>query len=63
VATVDPAANIDLDAGTSSGSVHCDIPVTVQGKVSGDSLHGKVHGGGPLLRARSSGGGITINGR
>jgi hypothetical protein len=63
VATVDPAANIDLDASTSSGSVHCDIPVTVQGKISGDSVHGKLHAGGAVLRARSSGGGITINGR
>jgi hypothetical protein len=63
VATLDPEAGIDLDASTSSGSVHCDLPVTVQGRISSDSLHGKVHGGGALLHLRSSGGGITINGR
>ncbi len=63
VATLDPAAGIDVDASTSSGSVHCDLPVTVQGRISSDSLHGKVHGGGALLHVRSSGGGITINGR
>ncbi|MFI5184131.1 MAG: DUF4097 family beta strand repeat-containing protein [Vicinamibacteria bacterium] len=63
VATLDPAAGLDLDASTSSGSVHCDLPVTVQGRISADSLHGKVHGGGALLHVRSSGGGITINGR
>jgi DUF4097 and DUF4098 domain-containing protein YvlB len=63
VATVDTAASLDLDASTSSGSVHCEVPVTVQGKISGDSLQGKIHGGGAVLRARSSGGGITINGR
>lgn len=63
VATLDPEAGLDLDAGTSSGSVHCNLPVTVQGRVSSDTLHGKVHGGGALLHVRSSGGGITINSR
>jgi hypothetical protein len=58
--TVDAGAGIDLDASSSGGSVVCDLPVTIQGKVSRDSLHGKLNGGGALLRLRSSGGGITI---
>lgn len=61
VATVDPTAGLDVDASSSGGSVHCDLPVTIQGHVSSDSLRGKLNGGGALLRLRSSGGGITIN--
>jgi len=63
VATVDSAAGIDVDAESSGGSVHCDLPVTIRGRVSGDSLYGKLNGGGALLRLRSSGGGISINPR
>jgi Toastrack DUF4097 len=60
---VDPAAALDVDASSSGGSVRCDLPVTVQGTVSRDSLHGKLNGGGALLRLRSSGGGIAIQAR
>jgi hypothetical protein len=61
VATLDPAAGVDVDASSSGGSVNCDLPVTIQGHVSSDSLRGKLNGGGALLRLRSSGGGITIS--
>jgi Toastrack DUF4097 len=61
--TVDPAASLDVDASSSGGPVRCDLPVTIQGAVSRDSLHGKLNGGGALLRLRSSGGGISIDGR
>jgi DUF4097 and DUF4098 domain-containing protein YvlB len=60
---VDPRAALDVDAASSGGSVRCNLPVTIQGTVSKDSLHGKLNGGGALLRLRSSGGGITIDGR
>jgi len=57
---VDPAVGLDVDAATSGGSVSCDLPVTVQGKISRHSLHGMLHGGGERLHVRSSGGGIRI---
>jgi hypothetical protein len=57
---VDPAVGLDVDAATSGGSVSCDLPVTVQGKISRHSLHGVLHGGGERLRVHSSGGGIRI---
>jgi hypothetical protein len=61
--TLDRAAGVDVDAVSSGGPVDCDLPVTVQGRVSRDSLHGKLNGGGAVLRLRSSGGGITIKSR
>lgn len=57
---VDPAVGLDVDASTSGGSVSCDLPVTVQGKISRHSLHGVLHGGGERLHVRASGGGIRI---
>jgi hypothetical protein len=57
---VDPAVGLDLDAASSGGSVSCDLPLTVQGKISRHSLHGILHGGGEHLHVRSSGGGIRI---
>ena len=63
VAALDAAAGVEVDAESSGGSVDCDLPVTVHGRVSRDRLHGTLNGGGALLRLRSSGGGITIKRR
>jgi len=57
-------AAFDADISTSSGTVDVGEPIemTVQGRV-GDShkqIHGKVHGGGPLLRVRTGSGDIHI---
>jgi len=57
-------AAFDADISTSSGSVDVGQPIemTVQGRV-GDmhkQIHGKVHGGGPLLRVRTGSGDIHI---
>lgn len=60
---LDSAARLDVDAVASGGPVRCDLPVTVQGGISRNSLHGKINGGGALLKLRSSGGGITIGTR
>jgi hypothetical protein len=57
---LDPTVGLNVDA--SGGSVSCDLPVTVQGKLSHDSLKGVLRGGGERLRIRSSGGGIHIGG-
>ena len=57
-------AAFDADISSSSGSVDVGAPVemTVQGRI-GDmhkSIHGKVRGGGPLLRIRTGSGDIHI---
>jgi len=57
---IDPAARLSIDASASGGSVDSDVPITIQGKVEHDSLRGEMNGGGPLLRLRSSGGGVRI---
>lgn len=51
----------DVDAETSGGSVDCDFPVTVRGKVRESELHGKINGGGELIRASTSGGSIRLS--
>jgi hypothetical protein len=55
-----PNIGVDLDAHTSGGGVNSDIPISVMGKISDDSLSGKLNGGGPKLVLRSSGGGIHV---
>jgi DUF4097 and DUF4098 domain-containing protein YvlB len=57
---IDPGAHMSIDASASGGSVDSDVPITIQGKVQNDSLRGEMNGGGPLLRLRSSGGGVKI---
>jgi putative adhesin len=57
-------AAFDADISTSSGTVEVGMPVemTVQGRIgdSHKSIHGKVHGGGPLLHVRTGSGDIHI---
>lgn len=50
----------EIDAATSGGDVDCDLPITVKGKLRGSKIQGTVNGGGPLIYARTSGGGIRI---
>lgn len=52
-----------LDANTGSGGIDVDFPVTVTGRIDRRSLRGAVQGGGPLLRVRTSSGGISIQKR
>lgn len=59
-ARVDPAVGLEIDASSSGGAVDCDLPLTVRGKIGRDDVHGTLNGGGPLLKLRSSGGGIDI---
>jgi DUF4097 and DUF4098 domain-containing protein YvlB len=61
--TLDRTASVEVDAVSSGGPVHCDLPVTMEGRVGSDRLQGRLNGGGALLRLRSSGGGITIKSR
>lgn len=57
-------AAFDADISTSSGTVDVNAPVemTVQGRVQEmhKSIHGKVRGGGPVLRVRTGSGDIHI---
>jgi hypothetical protein len=53
----------ELDATTSSGRIEVDFPVAVTGTISRRSLRGSTQGGGPLLRVRTSSGGISIQKR
>lgn len=60
-AEIDPAVSLSLDASSSGGGVDADVPVTVSGRFSRNSLRGDLNGGGPLLRLRSSGGGVRVS--
>lgn len=57
-------AAFDADISSSSGSVTVNSPIemTVQGRIGDNrkSLHGKVRGGGPLLRVRTGSGDIHV---
>jgi len=57
---LDPGVALSIDASSSGGSVHSDLPVTVQGTTR-NSLRGDINGGGATLRLRSSGGGVQIS--
>ena len=49
-----------IDASTSGGDVVCDIPVTMQGRISESRISGTVNGGGPAIYAHTSGGSVRI---
>ena len=51
---------IDVDAQTSGGHVSTDVPIIVQGKISGNRLQGAINDGGPLLKLRAFGGSIHL---
>jgi hypothetical protein len=57
-------AAFDADVSTSSGTIDVNSPIemTVQGRVNEmrKQIHGKVHGGGPLLTVRTGSGDIHI---
>ncbi len=57
---LDPAVGLEVDASSSGGSVDCALPLTVRGKISRTEVRGTLNGGGPVLKLRSSGGGIDI---
>jgi hypothetical protein len=59
-AEIDPRAALTIDAATSGGGVSSDLPVAVQGQLSKNQMRGSLNGGGPVLRMRTSGGGIRI---
>jgi hypothetical protein len=63
-ATVDKSAAFRLDASTSGGSVDAQgLTMTLEGRTRRNRLAGDVNGGGPLLKLRSSGGGVAVKTR
>ncbi len=50
--------NVDLH--TSSGAIHSDLPITLQGSMGGHELKGTVRGGGQTVEASTSSGDIDI---
>ncbi|MEO7598356.1 MAG: hypothetical protein ABIV50_05460, partial [Opitutus sp.] len=64
-AKVARTAAFDLDASTSGGDVRADgLTITIEkGGVGRSRLSGKVNGGGPTLKLRSSGGDIVVETR
>lgn len=50
----------NLDLHTSSGSIHTNLPVTVQGSLGKNELKGTVKGGGPTVQASTSSGDIEL---
>ena len=60
--TLIPDIAIDVDAETSAGHVSTDSAVVsaIQGKVPKNKLKGSINGGGPLLKLRTSAGGIRL---
>jgi hypothetical protein len=63
--SVDKSAGFDLDAATSGGGVDAaGLTITIEKGGAGRSrLAGKVNGGGPVLKLRSSGGDIDVRTR
>ncbi len=55
-----PDVRVDIEAKSSGGSVRTDIPMEVVGEVKRTRMNGTVNGGGPLLKLRTSGGGVRI---
>jgi hypothetical protein len=58
--TIGPDIKATLDASTSGGSVYCDFPVTVSGRIDPSRIRGEINGGGKTIHAHTSGGSIRI---
>ncbi len=57
---VGSAAGFNLNVHTSSGSIHSDLPITVQGSMGRQELKGTVGGGGPEVEVSTSSGDVDI---
>jgi DUF4097 and DUF4098 domain-containing protein YvlB len=54
------SANLDIDASTTNGSISSDFPVTIQGKMSPQSMHGRIGQGGQVIELSTTNGNIKI---
>lgn len=51
----------DLEVHTGDGHIRMNLPLTVTGMQSGNEIHGKLNGGGPVLTVRTGDGSINLN--
>ncbi len=54
------SGGFNLDVHTSSGSIHSDLPITVQGTLGRHELKGAVRGGGPEVEVSTGSGDVDI---
>jgi DUF4097 and DUF4098 domain-containing protein YvlB len=55
------SAGLTLDAGTGSGSVHCDREMVTQGNIDHHHIRGAIGGGGPEVHINTGSGNIRIH--
>ena len=55
-----PGASFDVNARSSSGGIHTNHPIESTGKLSRNSLQGRVRGGGPRLELHTGSGSIRL---
>jgi len=58
--TLSSSSGFNLDVHTGSGSIHSDLPITVQGTLGRRELKGAVRGGGPTVEVSTGSGDIEI---
>jgi DUF4097 and DUF4098 domain-containing protein YvlB len=57
---VGTGGGFNLDVHSSSGSIHSDLPITVQGSLGRHELKGTVRGGGPEVQVSTGSGDVEI---
>jgi DUF4097 and DUF4098 domain-containing protein YvlB len=57
---VGSGTGFNLDVHTSSGSIHSDLPITVQGSLGKNELKGSVKGGGPEVEVSTGSGDVDV---
>ena len=50
----------DVDLHTSDGHISLDMPITVEGRLGQNNIHGKLNGGGKLLTIHTGDGAIRL---
>ena len=55
-----PTSSADVDLHTSDGHIDLEMPVTTEGKIRQNEIHGKLNGGGSLLTIRTGDGSIHL---
>lgn len=60
ILAVGSGSGFNLDLHTSSGSIHTDLPITVQGSLGKNQLKGTVKGGGPEVEVSTGSGDVEL---
>ncbi len=53
----------DLETGTVNGGFRIDFPIVIQGRINRRRIRTELNGGGPLIRAVTTNGGVTVRRR